>query len=91
MYAVIFGSNNCKYCIFAKELSEKIKSINSGFDYKFIDIYSEGITEEELFKIVGKKIETIPQIFIDKKYIGGFTEFKTYIKKTINKKDIKLS
>ncbi|CRK85559.1 Glutaredoxin-1 [Candidatus Providencia siddallii] len=79
MYVVIFGNRSCPYCILAKEFAKKIKDNCNDFDYRYVDIYSENITKEDLSKIAGKHIETVPQIFIDKKHIGGYIDFKSYI------------
>ena len=31
-------------------------------------------------KTVGKPVETVPQIFLDQKHIGGCTDFEAYAK-----------
>ena len=45
-----------------------------------MDIQAEGITKADLSKTVGKPVETVPQIFIDEKHIGGCTDFEAYAK-----------
>lgn len=80
MYTVIFGRQGCPYCVRAKELAEKLSKERDDFSYRYIDINAEGITKEDLSKSVGKPVETVPQIFIDEKPIGGCTDFETYAK-----------
>ncbi len=80
MFTVIFGRPGCPYCVRAKELAQKLKNDRDDFDFNYIDIQAEGITKEDLSKTVGKPVETVPQIFIDEKHIGGCTEFEAYAK-----------
>ncbi|OCG41661.1 GrxA family glutaredoxin [Gilliamella sp. Bif1-4] len=80
MYTVIFGRQGCPYCVRAKELAEKLSQERDDFSYRYVDINAEGITKEDLSKSVGKPVETVPQIFIDEKLIGGCTDFEAYAK-----------
>lgn len=84
MYTVIFGRPGCPYCVRAKELAEKLKNERDDFDYRYVDIHAEGLTKEDLSKTVGKKVQTVPQIFIDEKHIGGCTDFEAYAKEHLN-------
>ncbi|UZE95464.1 GrxA family glutaredoxin [Alkalimarinus alittae] len=70
----IFGKSGCGFCQRAKQLCEL-----KAFEYRYIDIIEEGISQADLEKTVGKKVETVPQIFIGQDYIGGFTEFDTFV------------
>lgn len=80
MFTVIFGRPGCPFCVRAKELAEKLTESHQGFEFRYIDIHAEGISKQDLEKSVGKPVETVPQIFIDQKHIGGFTEFEAYAK-----------
>lgn len=80
MLVVIFGRPGCPYCVRAKELAEKLANEKTDFSYRYVDIYEEGISKEDLSKSVGKPVETVPQIFIDEKPIGGYTDFEAYAK-----------
>lgn len=84
MFVVIFGRSKCSYCENAKKLAKKIKSNKNDFDFKYIDIVKENISKEDLTKKIGKLINTVPQIFVDNKHIGGYTEFASYVKKFID-------
>jgi glutaredoxin 1 len=74
MHVVILGRSNCPYCVKAKELVESV-----GLDHKYIDIVAKGFTKEDLEVYTGCKVDTVPQIFVDGKHIGGYTEFASYI------------
>lgn len=76
MFAVIFGRPGCPYCVRAKELAEKLSAERDDFRFRYIDIHAEGISKADLEKTVGKPVETVPQIFIDQKHIGGCTVLK---------------
>ncbi|EMI5491977.1 GrxA family glutaredoxin [Providencia stuartii] len=84
MYTVIFGRPGCPYCVRAKELAEKLKNERDDFDYRYVDIHAEGLTKEDLSKTVGKEVQTVPQIFIDEKHIGGCTDFEAYAKEHLD-------
>lgn len=83
MYAVIFGRPGCPYCQRAKELAEKLSEERDDFSYRYVDIHAEGITKEDLSKSVGKPVETVPQVFIDEKPIGGCTDFEAFAKENL--------
>ncbi|USS94931.1 GrxA family glutaredoxin [Serratia symbiotica] len=76
MFAVIFGHTGCPYCVRAKQLAEKLTEERDDFNFRYVDIHAEGITKADLEKTVGKPIETVPQIFLDEKDIGGCTDFE---------------
>lgn len=76
MFTVIFGRPGCPYCVRAKELAEKLTNERDDFNYRYVDIHAEGISKADLEKTVGKPVETVPQIFVDQKHIGGCTDFE---------------
>ena len=84
MFTVIFGRPGCPYCVRAKELAEKLKNDRDDFDFRYVDIQAEAISKADLSKTVGKPVETVPQIFIDEKHIGGCTDFEAYAKEHLN-------
>lgn len=77
MQVVIFGRPGCPYCVRAKQLAEQLSDVQEDFKYRYVDIYDEGITKADLSKSVGKPVQTVPQIFIDEKPIGGCTDFES--------------
>ena len=64
--------------------AEKLKGEVADFDYRYVDIIAEGISKADLSKSVGKELETVPQIFIDEKPIGGCTDFEALMKEQFN-------
>lgn len=74
MKIVIYGRLSCPYCVKAKELCE-----TKVLDFEYIDYVAAGLGKEDLEKITGKPVSTVPQILVDGKAIGGFTELKQYL------------
>lgn len=69
MKAIIWSKYHCSYCDQAKQLL-KMKGIE--FEERKI---GDGWTKEELLEAV-PTARTVPQIFLDEEYVGGFTELK---------------
>ena len=66
----MYSSSYCPYCTNAEKLL-----LEKGFDITdkiFVDKNPDEL--EKMMKITGKR--TVPQIFIDKIYIGGFEELR---------------
>ena len=80
MFVVIFGRPGCPYCVRAEQLSQQLSDKMDDFKFKYVDIHAEGISKEDLEKTVGKPVETVPQIFVDKAHVGGYTEFEQYVR-----------
>lgn len=75
MKVIVYGTPNCPYCVRAKE-----HATEKGHDVEYIDIVEKGMTKVDLSEIVGKPVATVPQIFVDDVYVGGFTELVPYLK-----------
>ena len=75
----IFGHDACGFCRRAKELMEK-----KGLEYRYVNIHDEGISPADLAKTIGQPVNTVPQIFHGKEYIGGFQELTEYFEKSAN-------
>lgn len=71
MKAVVWSKYHCPFCDQAKAL---LKAKNIPFEEKKI---GDGYTKEDLLEAV-PTARTVPQIFLDEKLIGGFTELKKY-------------
>lgn len=67
--AVIWSKDNCQFCDQAKQLL-KMKGIE--FEERKI---GDGWTKEQLLEAV-PTARTVPQIFLDEEYVGGFNELK---------------
>jgi len=72
MTAIVWSKDHCPYCVQAKNLLE-----SRGIDYEERNI-NEGYTKEQLLEVV-PNARTLPQIFIDDKLIGGFTELRQHL------------
>lgn len=72
MKATIWSKTNCSYCDQAKKLLT-LKGIS--FEEKVI---GKDATREELLEVV-PTAKTVPQIFLDGSYIGGFAELKKFL------------
>ena len=68
----IYGTPTCGYCKSAKELCEE-----SNLEYTYIDLFEEDHAMEHLTGLIGP-FRTVPQIFVEGEYVGGFTEFKEF-------------
>jgi glutaredoxin-related protein len=74
MKAIVWSKNQCPFCDQAKGLL-KLKGIE--FEERNV---STDWTREQLLEAV-PNARTVPQIFLDDKLIGGFTELKQYFEK----------
>ena len=66
---IVFSKTNCVYC-------EKAKALLKGLGLSYTEkMYGKEFkTPEELFKELGKKVRTMPQIKIDDEVIGGYNQ-----------------
>ena len=74
MKATVWSKYHCPYCDQAKAL---LTQKDIPFEEKKI---GDGYTKEELLEAV-PNARTVPQIFLDDKLIGGFTELKKHFEK----------
>lgn len=74
MKAVVWSKNQCPFCDQAKNL---LKSKGIEFEERNI---STNWSKEQLLEAV-PTARTLPQIFLDDKLIGGFTELRTHLQK----------
>ena len=72
MKAIVWSKYHCPYCDQAKAL---LTAKGIPFEEKKI---GDGYTKEELLEAV-PTARTVPQIFLDGKLIGGFTELKQHL------------
>ncbi|MFT7184715.1 MAG: glutaredoxin 1 [Pseudohongiellaceae bacterium] len=70
----IFGRPGCGFCTRAQQLCE-MKQL----EYKYVDIWAEGISKEDLAKSAGKHVYTVPQVFHGEAHIGGCDELEDYV------------
>jgi glutaredoxin 3 len=70
--AVVWSKNACPFCVQAKALLE-----SKGIEYEERNVQKDW-TKEQLLEAV-PDARTLPQIFLDDKYIGGFTELRKHL------------
>ncbi len=80
MFIEIYGRLTCPYCTRAISLAEKMTEQLEDCQFEFIDMIAKNISKEDLEPRVGKRVATVPQIFMDNKHIGGCTEFQALVK-----------
>ena len=68
----VLTSPTCSYCHAAKDLLQQ-----QGIDYQEVDLLKDGERAQQLLIQSGQR--TVPQIFINEKPIGGFTELNQLI------------
>jgi glutaredoxin 3 len=73
MEALVYSKKPCPYCEQAKNLLSK-KNIK----YTELDVLSPDVLDQLRDIVPG--VKTVPQIFIDGKYIGGYTELVEHLK-----------
>lgn len=76
MKAVIWSKYHCPYCDQAKAL---LTSNGIVFEERKI---GDGFTREELLEAV-PTARTVPQIFLDDIYVGGFSELKIKLTESV--------
>lgn len=69
---IIYGNNMCNYCLKAKKLAEQY---NLKYDWKDTDI-DKNLNDLKLKK---PDVKTIPQIWWNQKYVGGYEEFASKV------------
>ena len=72
MKAVVWSKDACPFCVQAKALLE-----SRGIDYEERNVQHEW-TREQLLEAVPTAL-TLPQIFLDETYVGGFTELRKHL------------
>jgi glutaredoxin len=72
MKAIVWSKHHCPYCDQAKALLKQ-----KGIEFEERKV-GDGFTKEDLLEAV-PGARTVPQIFLDEKLIGGFTELKAHL------------
>jgi glutaredoxin len=77
MKAIIWSKYHCPYCDQAKALLEQ-----QGIEFEECKI-GDGWSKEDLLAAV-PNARSVPQIFVNEKLIGGFSELQKYLKEGVN-------
>ena len=72
MKAVVWSKDSCPFCVQAKALLE-----SKGIEFEERNV-SKDWTREQLLEAV-PNARTLPQIFLDDKLVGGFTELRQHL------------
>jgi glutaredoxin len=73
MTAIVWSKDQCSYCDQAKALLKQ-----KGISYEERNITSGNWTREQLLEAV-PDARSVPQIFLDEKFIGGFNELRRHL------------
>ena len=73
----IYGAEWCAWCKKAKELAE-----DRQLRYEWKDVEDPDVYDEMKSRIPSAKT-SIPQIFWDKRHVGGYTDFAIEVENTI--------
>ena len=73
----IYGTTTCKWCKAAVSLAE---ARELQYEYRLIDENEQFYVE---LKALKPEAKTVPQIWWDNRYIGGYTDFATEVENTI--------
>ena len=77
MFAVVYGTKRCNFCTLVVNALEK-----EGATVEKKDV-SEPNNLIEMRKAAGENARTVPQVVIDGKYIGGYTEVDRYLRSLV--------
>jgi ribonucleoside-diphosphate reductase alpha chain len=75
MRSIVYGKSDCPFCSMAKE---ELRLRGIPFDY--IDLKEVGKTARE---VTGRDVRTVPQIYLQGEYVGGYDELMEYFNKSI--------
>ena len=74
MEAKIYSTSRCSWCDrVAKMLEEYDVNVEK------IDVSGNKELIKEMQKVAGEKVTSVPQVVIDGKYIGGYTEVERFL------------
>jgi glutaredoxin len=71
--AIVWSKENCPYCQQAKALLE-----SKGIEFEERNVSTDWTREQLLAAVPNAR--TLPQIFLDDKLVGGFTELRKHLK-----------
>ena len=77
MNAIVYGTKRCNFCKLVVNALEK-----EGATVEKIDV-SEPNNLIEMRKVAGENARTVPQVVVDGKYIGGYTEVDRYLRSLV--------
>lgn len=77
--SILYGKKDCPFCQMAREeLSLR------GIQYEYVDLQEIGKTAAE---VTGRQVKTVPQIYIEGNYIGGYEDLMEFLDKAVDTKE----
>ena len=73
MDAIVYGTSKCVWC---DNVAKDLK--NADIDITKVDV-TDADNLAEMKKFAGEDARTVPQVVIDGKHIGGYTETERYL------------
>lgn len=80
MKVTIYGREKCSWCSKAKDLANNLLQSQVIDNYEYIDYQKENMSADDLSKIAGTQVKTVPIIFLDDNYIGGYKQLEENFK-----------
>ena len=75
MKAKVYSTSKCSWCDrVIRELTDK------GIEVEKIDISGDKSLFKQMNEDAGVKVSSVPQVIIDGKYVGGYTDTERFIK-----------
>jgi glutaredoxin len=77
MKYIIYGGEKCKWCSKARELMK-----DNDLIFEYHDVEKEFDSKKQFFDDFSDKTnhkQTIPVVFVDNEFIGGYTELEKYV------------
>ena len=74
MKAIVYGTSKCSWC-------DRVANMlnNSKIEVEKIDVSESKEHFQLMKKAAGKNATTVPQVVIDGKFVGGYTEVERFI------------
>ena len=80
---VVYGRNWCPYCQKAKALESVLRELYTSrgeiFEFEYVDLSTRRRRDAHDRTIRQVEYTTIPQVFINDKFVGGYSELVSYI------------
>eukprot|EP01138_Halocafeteria_seosinensis_P005118 gb/GECG01005232.1/.p1 GENE.gb/GECG01005232.1/~~gb/GECG01005232.1/.p1 ORF type:complete len:216 (+),score=33.77 gb/GECG01005232.1/:1-648(+) len=72
----VYSVTGCKHCRAAKHLLAELQKDNPDIHVRNVDVSNRRELRSELSQALGKNYMTVPQIFLNKQYLGGNSELQ---------------
>jgi glutaredoxin len=75
MEAKMYSTPRCSWCDRVAKMLEEYE-----VNVEKIDVSGNKVLIKEMQKAAGEKVTSVPQVIIDEKFIGGYTEVERFLK-----------